>query len=87
MKGIDEKYEKVKAFLTELEQIDKQFREEQAITRDYLSPFNQEYQLKTLIEKIREDLIGFLLRKLKQYFICPFLKLPFQKFRCIYFYR
>jgi len=59
-------YEKVGGFLSELERIDKRFREENGIGEVYASPFHQEINMKKLIRELRNDLTKFAIRRLAQ---------------------
>ncbi len=43
--GIEQKYQRVKAFIEALGKINRDFNEEQDITETYLGPFNKGYEL------------------------------------------
>ena len=80
MESIDKKYRKVKGFLETLKEINRQFTEEEGIEEDYYSPFHKDYELKNIIEKIREELIQFTVRK-EQSTHCPNLTIDIPDLR------
>lgn len=63
---VDEYYEEVRAMLRRLERINEEFQREEGLEEDYLSPFNKTYELKNLVEKIKDDLLGYVVRKLNK---------------------
>ncbi len=68
--GIDEKYEKVKAFIETLGQINRDFNIEQGIIEDYSGPFRQLHELESLVAQVRKNLIYFVVRHLNTE-LCP----------------
>lgn len=70
LNSIEEKYQKVKAFLETLGKISQEFNAEEGITEEYFGPFNQVHELSNLIEKLRSDIIGYSVQKLNSKF-CP----------------
>ena len=63
---VDEYYEEVLAMLRRLERVNEEFNKEEGIEEKYLSPFNETYELKRLVEKIRDELLDYVVRKLNK---------------------
>lgn len=63
MNEIDKKYRRIRKSLDTLTQVDGEFIEEESLKEAYDSPFHKLYELKNIIEKIREELIQFTVRK------------------------
>jgi len=58
--GIEEKYNRVKAFIGTLGKINEEFNTEQGITEEYSGPFRQLHELQSLVVQVRKNLIHFL---------------------------
>jgi len=63
MESIDKKYRKVRKFVNTLDEINKEFIEEEAIGEDYYSPFHENYQLERVVSEIWDKLVDFVVEK------------------------
>lgn len=63
---VDEYYEEVTAMVKRLERVNEDFNKDEGIKEDYQGPFNKTYELQGMIRKIRDDLLGYVVRKLNK---------------------
>ena len=74
MERIDKKYRKVRKFVNTLDEINKEFIEEEAVGEDYYSPFHESYQLERVVSEIWDKLVEFVVEK-ERSAKCPNIKI------------
>lgn len=63
MESVDKKYRKVRKFVNTLDEINKEFIEEEAVGEDYHSPFHESYQLERVVSDIWDKVVEFVVEK------------------------